>query len=69
MYFQGGGACWATENCLYEHTYTEKLQSFETVGFLQMLSTGSVAYLGYGGIFDCVNASNPLRDWDFVYIP
>jgi len=69
VYFQGGGACWATENCLYEHTYTGKLQAFETAEFLQMLSRGSLEALGFGGIFDFVNSGNPLRDWDFVYIP
>jgi hypothetical protein len=69
VYFQGGGACWATENCLYEHTYTGEVESFENVKFLQMLSRGSAEYLGYGGIFDFAHAGNPLRDWDFVYIP
>ena len=69
VYFQGGGACWATENCLYDHTYTEQLQSFENVKFLQELSRGSVEFLGYGGIVDFRNTSNPLRDWNFVYIP
>lgn len=69
VYFQGGGACWATENCLYEHTYTEELQGFETAAFLQKLSRGAFEFLGYGGIFDFVNTGNPLRDWDFVYIP
>ena len=69
IYFQGGGACWATENCLYEHTYTGQLEAFENAGFLQKLSRGSYELFGYGGIFQFLNPGNPLRDWDFVYIP
>ena len=69
VYFQGGGACWATENCLYEHTYSEELQFFETTDYLEQISSGSARSLGYGGIFDLAEDSNPFKDWDMVYIP
>lgn len=58
VYFQGGGACWDSMNCLYAHTYSEEvppLEAFEdTEG---------------AGIFDTNNPKNPFKNWYFVYIP
>jgi len=60
VYFQGGGACWDSVNCLYAPTYTqqqiEHLDMFTNPDFMQ-------------GIFDTANPANPFKDWYFVYIP
>lgn len=58
IYFQGGGACWDSMNCLYVHTYYEETPS------ISMFSDTSGK-----GIFDGKNPNNPFRDWYFVYIP
>lgn len=58
VYFQGGGACWDSLNCLYFHTYREE------VPLIQMFhdTTGR-------GIFDHEHPENMFKDWSFVYIP
>jgi hypothetical protein len=58
IYFQGGGACWDTINCLYVHTY------YEEVPPLAMFSNTAGM-----GIFDTENPNNPFKDWYIVYIP
>lgn len=58
IYFQGGGACWDTMNCLYVHTYYEEVPS------LAMFANTEGK-----GIFDTMNPANPFKDWYFVYIP
>jgi hypothetical protein len=58
VYFQGGGACWDTMNCLYVPTY------YEDVPPLYMFANTAGM-----GIFDTENPMNPFKDWTFVYIP
>ncbi len=58
IYFQGGGACWHSMNCLYVHTYYEEVPPLSSFSDTQ----GK-------GIFDTKNPANPFRDWYFVYIP
>ncbi len=58
VYFQGGGACWDSKNCLYAHTYYEEVPDLSAFSDL----TGR-------GIFDTDNPDNPFKDWYFVYIP
>lgn len=59
IFFDGGGACWDSNNCLYYPTYT--MEVTETVDLLS----------GAGGIFDLRNPTNPnpFKDWSFVFIP
>lgn len=57
VFFDGGGACWHTNNCIYYPTYSPAVD--ETVEGLT----------GAGGIFDTDNPANPFRDWNFVFIP
>lgn len=58
VYFQGGGACWDSLNCIYFHTF------YEEVPPVQMF------YDTEGrGIFDIENSENMFKDWSFVYIP
>ena len=58
IYFQGGGACWDSVNCLYEHTYYEEVPPSILFAFPRGM-----------GIFDGTKPSNPFRSWNFVYIP
>ena len=59
VYFQGGGACWDSVNCLYSRTYTE--EQIETIEMFNHT-------IGLG-IFDTIHPANPFKDWYFVYIP
>ena len=57
VYFEGGGACWHTMNCIYySSTNTHVEATPDTVG-------------GNEGIGDLDNPANPFRDWNIVYIP
>ncbi len=58
IYFQGGGACWDSMNCLYVPTYSQEVPSLAQFDN----TTGK-------GIFDAKNPANPFKDWYFVYIP
>jgi len=57
VFFDGGGACWNTMNCIYAQTYSPEAD--ETI---EDLIQGS-------GIFDLSNPANPFIDWNFVFIP
>jgi hypothetical protein len=58
IYFQGGGACWDSMNCLYAHTYYEEVPPIEMFANTKGM-----------GIFDTDNPRNPFKEWSFVYIP
>lgn len=58
VYFQGGGACWESMNCLYLHTYYEEVPPIDMFDDTEGM-----------GIFDTDNPENPFKDWYFVYIP
>jgi len=57
VFFDGGGACWDTMNCIYFPTYSPEVD--ETVDYQTQVS----------GIFDLNNPANPFKDWNFVFIP
>lgn len=57
VFFDGGGACWDTMNCIYVPTYTRIVDE-----------SAELLYLA-GGIFDLKNPANPFKDWNFVFIP
>jgi len=59
IYFQGGGGCWDTGNCIYVPSYTQ--QQVETLDMFA--DTRGM------GIFDTANPTNPFKKWYFVYIP
>ena len=48
IFFNGGGACWDSMNCLYYTTYSKAI--YITVDHLNL----------FGGIFDISNPSNPF---------
>jgi pectinacetylesterase len=57
VFFDGGGACWDTMNCLYAPTCS--LTVDESIAELEAA----------GGIFDTDNPNNPFKNWSFVAIP
>jgi len=59
VYFQGGGGCWDSVNCLYAPTYTQ--QQDETLD--DFADTEGM------GIFDTANPANPFKKWHIVYVP
>lgn len=58
FYFDGGGACWDTSNCLIAPTFSAEPASPDMPGshFQQ-------------GVFDQSREENPFKDWSQVYIP
>ncbi|MDY6933346.1 MAG: pectin acetylesterase-family hydrolase [Spirochaetota bacterium] len=58
IYFEGGGACWDSMNCLYVPTCTQEASSIDIFDNTEGR-----------GIFDTDNEHNPFKDWHFVYIP
>ena len=57
IFFNGGGACWDSMNCLYIPTYSKEINT--TVEGLNQAD----------GIFDMNHSANPFKDWSFVFIP
>ncbi len=57
VFFDGGGACWDTMNCIYFPTYTRIVD--ESAELLSLA----------GGIFDLKNPANPFKEWNFVFVP
>ena len=59
IFFQGGGACWDTKNCLYvPQTYRQEVSSIDMFD-----NTSGM------GIFDTANKENPFKDWYYIIIP
>ncbi len=57
VYFEGGGACWHTINCIYYSTTNTGVSArVDTLG-------------ENAGIGDVENPDNPFREWNFIYIP
>ena len=57
VYFEGGGACWKTMNCIYYSTTNTGVRAT----FDSLSETDGI------GAVD--NPDNPFRDWNIVYIP
>ena len=60
IYFEGGGACFHDASC----AINDVLASFGSTAFDAWKTAA-----GAGGIFDATQATNPLRDYNFVYVP
>ncbi|WP_319523524.1 pectin acetylesterase-family hydrolase [Breoghania sp.] len=54
IFFQGGGACWDSMNCINAPTYSQELSGTSPE---------------QEGIFDTTNFDNPFKKWGFVFIP
>jgi len=57
IFFNGGGACWDSMNCIYLTTYSKKIDV--TINALNQAD----------GIFNTDHPANPFKDWSFVFIP
>ncbi|TGL57643.1 pectin acetylesterase-family hydrolase [Leptospira sarikeiensis] len=59
--FMGGGACWSDNNCFGNNTTT----------FFNLLNTVPDLFvkIAFQGILDANNSSNPLKDYDVLFIP
>ena len=65
VFFEGGGACWDSLTCTFP--IVDGLPAEVPQFFVPSVPGGSPA--GYDGIFNATNATNPVKDWTFVYIP
>ena len=63
VYFEGGGACWDNLTCSYPIGTGLPLQFY--VPATSPLASPALV----DGIFRQDNPANPVRDWNFVYIP
>ncbi|MBN2297930.1 MAG: hypothetical protein JXM72_05025 [Deltaproteobacteria bacterium] len=72
IFFNGGGACWDTMNCIYSPTYNPEIYEFVSSGQLFVDNpydpTITEPVIEHG-IFDFNNADNPFKDWYVVYLP
>ncbi|TGL28208.1 pectin acetylesterase [Leptospira koniambonensis] len=59
--FMGGGACWSNNNCFGKNTTT----------FFNFLNDVPDLFIkvAFQGILDAGNSSNPLKDYDVLFIP
>lgn len=68
IYLEGGGACWDATTC-----YTLGTASNITSGYGEADFKGEAASTSYlaeqGGFFDRSDATNPLKDYSYVYVP
>ena len=61
IYLEGGGACFNAPTC------ASNPSSFDSASFLASL--GSYQQTGGPGIFNRTDSNNPVKDWNFVYVP
>ncbi len=68
LYLEGGGACWSDLTC-----YAAMAASYFTTGYketdFQSESTDTTYLAEPGGFFDRSAASNPFKDYSYVYVP
>jgi len=65
VYFEGGGACWDNLSCTFPLAgLPQPVPQF----YVPAISPATNPALA-DGIFRQDNAANPVRDWNFVYIP
>lgn len=63
IYFQGGGACWNALTC---NTMGQALAPWGTDPYAAWAADGGPLY---GGIFNRGDAANPLRAYNYVFVP
>ena len=63
IFLDGGGACWNQQTC-YVFSLANNLSSgFQEADFFDRATDLSVSY------WDRADAENPLREWNYVYVP
>jgi hypothetical protein len=65
VFFDGGGACWDSFTCSFP--VGNGIPNAPQL-FVPQIIPGTIPAT-YAGVFDSSNAANPVRDWNFVYIP
>ncbi|WP_088279696.1 pectin acetylesterase-family hydrolase [Ideonella sp. A 288] len=66
VYFEGGGACWDSLTCTFP--IGAGLPDAVPQFFMPAVPPADDPSR-YDGIFNSANPANPVKDWDFVYIP
>lgn len=68
IYLEGGGACYDETTC-----YVLNTAAYFTTGYSEATFESEVTDTSYlaqpGGLFDRSSASNPFKDYSFVYVP
>jgi hypothetical protein len=68
IYFEGGGACWDALTCYTLMTAANFTTGYTAATF--MTESTDATYLALpGGFFDRTAASNPFKDYSWVYVP
>lgn len=68
IYFEGGGACWDELTCYTLMTASNFGSGYKESSF--QAQAADTAYLSMpGGLFDRSAATNPLKDYSYVYVP
>lgn len=68
IYLEGGGACWSTLTCYVLNLASNFSSGYGAADFAA--TAASSALLGQpNGLFDRLAISNPLRDYNYVYVP
>ncbi len=62
IYLEGGGACFNSLTCLQNSSH------FDENDFAALTAPGGLA-AGNPGIFGRSDPANPVKDWNFVYVP
>ena len=68
IYMEGGGACYDELTC-----YTLQTAAYFTTGYSESAFNSEATDTNYlaqsGGLFDRTSATNPFKDYSFVYVP
>ncbi len=65
VYLEGGGACFNGYSCMLN---PQSFAGSDFAGRFPAASDGGAPEPG-NGLFDRTNAANPVRDWNYVYVP
>ncbi len=72
IFFEGGGACWHSNNCLASNLlFTSEIWFDMKTKYLNRIANQTIdaRSLGFGGIFNFQRAANPFKNYTFIYIP
>jgi hypothetical protein len=62
IFLEGGGACFNALTCIGNPSH------FDQTDFTTLTTTGYIGTSG-SGVFDRSDPANPVKDWNFVYVP
>jgi hypothetical protein len=68
IYLEGGGACWSESTCYTLMTAAHFTTGYKEADFTaEVTDTSSLA--APGGWFDRTSATNPFKDYNYIYVP